>query len=115
MSVWPNTKYVMAEGYWEGRVAIPLGRFPLRRHYRITTTTSASAPRTHQWVCPSPIEGSSENRYVWNPHQQAGLAAGTIANDDEFASDLGHLAEDLVMDEWTSMEDAESKAEVSYE
>jgi hypothetical protein len=36
-------------------------------------------------------------------HEQTGLTAGTIAHDDELASNLGHLCNELVQEETRGM------------
>lgn len=51
----------------------------------------------------SPLEQGSHIEYL---HEQTGLTAGTIADDDELATDLGHLDKEQVSigankQEWT--------------
>ena len=72
--------------------SLPRGRCPWRKHCELQVRRPNQKKSKRGGWGKRPRKGS-HFRYS---HEQTGLTAGTIANDDELATDLGHLDKEQV-------------------
>ena len=89
---------ICEKGYFVGRsgdrrrIGAYLGEGALGEN--TVTSVSAVLQRVYRDVGKAPWAGRQRLRHL---HEQTGLTAGTIADDDELATDLGHLVNEVSM------------------